>query len=186
MRKSIAIDMDDVLADTLDRWVEVVNLCENENVKKEDIQTWDIHEYFKCGYKVYDYLTYDFFLNLKPKTNSQEVVEYLCKNYDVYIVTSATADDDIPTAKIKWIKKHYPFISLDRIVTCGDKSIIATDYLIDDGVHNLETFKGECVLFDAPHNQFNKKFTRVKDWEEIRYKFDIEFLKQVLNGVLEK
>lgn len=172
MRKSIAIDMDDVLADTLDRWVEVVNLCENENVKKEDVKTWDIHKYFKCGYKVYDYLTYDFFLNLKPKKYSQEVVELLCKDYDVYIVTSATAGDDIPTAKIKWIRKNYPFISLNRIVTCGDKSVIATDYLIDDGVHNLKTFKGEGFLFNAPHNKLEDGYFRVNNWNDIRLIFD--------------
>lgn len=168
MKKVIAIDLDDVLADLVESWVEVVNKNENENVRSCDIKCWDIKKYFKCNKKVFTYLTYDFFRGLPVKKDSQEIVKKLSKIYDVYIATSATKIPDSLKAKVEWLNEHFPFISADKIVLCGDKSVIKADIMIDDGVHNLKAFSGEKILFDAPHNRDCNEFTRAKNWNEIK------------------
>lgn len=168
MKKVIAIDLDDVLADLVESWVEVVNKNEDENVKPCDIKCWDIKKYFKCNKKVFTYLTYGFFRNLPVKKDSQEVVEKLSEIHDVYIVTSATKTPESLKAKVEWLSEHFPFISADKIVLCGNKSIIKADIMIDDGVHNLKTFSGKKILFDAPHNRSCAEFTRVRNWSEIK------------------
>jgi len=166
-RKVIAIDMDDTLARFLEGLIEVVNRLEGENVKVEDIKSWDMCKYFKCGHKIYDYLTYDLFRNLRVFDDAIEVVEKLQENYDIYIVSSATSTPDSMVAKIEWLEEWFPFISKKNIVLCGNKSIIKADYMIDDGIHNLEDFSGMTILFDAPHNQMENSFLRFRSWKEI-------------------
>jgi 5'-nucleotidase len=167
MKKIVAIDMDQVLADLLRVWVDVVNEKEKDSVKLDDIVCWDIYKYFRCGNKVYDYLDYQVFRNLPVIKGSQEVVKNLMNTYDVYIVTTATNHPESLLAKVEWLKEHFDFIPMDNVVLCGNKRIINADFMIDDGVHNLVTFKGEGILFDAPHNRNENRFKRVKNWYEI-------------------
>jgi hypothetical protein len=44
------------------------------------------------------------------------------------------------------------------------------DYLIDDGPHNFEEFKGTGLIFDMPYNKSMKENAsriRVKSWEDV-------------------
>ena len=66
-----------------------------------------------------------------------------------------TAAMEVPcsfTAKFQWLERHFPFLPPDNIVFCGNKGIIAADYLIDDNVYQLDRFRGEGILFTTPHN----------------------------------
>ena len=40
-------------------------------------------------------------------------------------------------AKFAWLGRRFPFIPPSHIVFCGDKSVIAADYLIDDEPRHL-------------------------------------------------
>jgi 5'(3')-deoxyribonucleotidase len=50
-------------------------------------------------------------------------------------------------------------------VFCGDKSILNADYLIDDNGYNFDGFRGEGLLFDAPHNAHETRGRRVHSWQ---------------------
>ena len=50
---------------------------------------------------------------------------------------------------------------------CGDKSILNADYLIDDNAYNFDGFRGEGLLFDAPHNALEMRYRRVRGWQEV-------------------
>lgn len=166
-RKVLSVDMDDVLAKLLPKWIEVINENERESVSLNDIKSWDLEKYFRCGRKVFDYLTYDLYRNLPVMENSQEVLKKLQEKYDIYIVTTATLYIDSLVAKIEWLEEHFPFIDKNHVVLCGNKNIIKANIMIDDGVHNLEMFDGVHLLFDAPHNRNNQNFTRVYNWKQI-------------------
>src|SRR5262249_6949346 len=58
-----------------------------------------------------------------------------------------------------------------NIVFCGDKRIINADYLIDDEARHFAKFRGNGILFSAPHNSKDVKYERVGSWQEIRTKF---------------
>jgi 5'(3')-deoxyribonucleotidase len=53
-------------------------------------------------------------------------------------------------------------------VFCGDKGVLDVDYLIDDTARHFARFRGTPILFDAPHNRAEKRYTRVRDWDEVR------------------
>jgi 5'-nucleotidase len=46
--------------------------------------------------------------------------------------------------KYEWIKERFPFFPDSHIVVCGDKSIIAADFLIDDNVCHFERFRDKA------------------------------------------
>lgn len=167
MRKRILVDLDNVLADFGQRLCEVVSECEGESVSSSDVKCWDIHKYFKCGTKVYNYLTYDLFRTLPVIEGSQEALKELSKDFDVFIVSSATNIHDSLKAKMEWLNEHFPFIHHRNIVLCGDKSVVQGDYLIDDAPHNLEVTGDIKILFDSHHNQDETRFTRAMNWEEV-------------------
>jgi 5'(3')-deoxyribonucleotidase len=56
-------------------------------------------------------------------------------------------------------------------VFCGDKSIILADYLIDDNLRQLSKFRGEGILYTAPHNVNETRYPRVNNWEDVRTMF---------------
>ena len=69
--------------------------------------------------------------------------------------------------KYDWLQQHFPFIHWKNVIFCGDKSIIDADYMIDDHVFNLKTFKGHGILFTASHNIHESAYTRVNNWLDV-------------------
>jgi len=176
-RKSIGIDLDDTLNCLCKKWIESYNEKYSDNVPLSDIKSWNITEYVKpeCGTDIYKFLAIPgFFRDLDIKPNAIEVVKWLCENYDVYIVSAAhyavTGD------KGAWLQEHFPFIPYQNIIFCTNKNLVHTDYLIDDGTHNLETFTGKGLLFDAHHNQAEDRFHRLKGWLEVKDYFEKEMI----------
>jgi 5'(3')-deoxyribonucleotidase len=119
-------------------------------------------EYFQSG---------EFFATIPVMPESVEVIEALMKQYEVFITTAAM---DVPcsfTPKFQWLQEHFPFVSPQQIVFCGDKSIVAADYLIDDNLRQLSKFRGEGIIYTAPHNVHETRFRRVNDWSDVRKMF---------------
>jgi 5'-nucleotidase len=67
--------------------------------------------------------------------------------------------------------KHFPFIPTGHIVFSGDKSILNSDYMIDDNVRHFDRFRGESILYTAPHNVTETRFRRVDSWDDVRTMF---------------
>lgn len=168
--KRLIIDMDDVLADTSARIIELFNERNRQNVTKDFFYENDFYKYTKQGKFIpYREELYKpgFFANLEVFPNAIKVVEKLNKKYDIYIVSAATEFPNSLIEKVDWMAKYFPFISWRKIVLCGSKSIIKGDIMIDDHSRNFSEFEGRKLLFHAPHNYNEKGFERVKSWLEI-------------------
>lgn len=165
----LVVDQDDVLAVLLDAWVEKYNEDFEDSLKPEDIKTWNIMSYVKpeVGPKIFDYLDIpDFMENLPIKDGSQKALKSLSEHFEIFVVTAPMDYSGVPS-KVKWLQKYFPFIPKENYVFTMNKSIVRTDFMVDDGVHNLEGLRGGYpILFDAPHNQQETRFQRVKNWKE--------------------
>ncbi|MEM1123728.1 MAG: 5'(3')-deoxyribonucleotidase [Bacteroidota bacterium] len=176
--KRIAIDMDEVLADTNARFIDWYERYTGIRVAKEEL--------YKNGQKIYEYVDAPvmremlhikgFFKDLPVMPDSQEVVQWLFERYEILIVTSATEFRNSLADKHDWLGKYFPFIPWKNFVFCGRKDTIIADYLIDDHVKNLVGFMGKGLLYHAPHNLENTTFTRVKNWKEIKAFFEQELV----------
>ena len=165
--KTIVLDLDDTLNCLLETWVNFYNHFYNDDLTKEDILSWDIWKYVKCGKEIYDILKLPgFFYHLPVKEGAQEAVSQLSEYFDIFIVSASHPESMYD--KYKWIRKYFPCISEDNICFVRNKSIINADYMIDDAPHNLEAFRGRKILMDAPHNKNENRFFRVRNWNEIQ------------------
>jgi 5'(3')-deoxyribonucleotidase len=172
-KKSIAIDMDDTVADTLSRHIEWYQQRFNVTLKKEDLH----------GYKIYDVVPKEnlecvrnfphdpeFFKDLPVFDNAISVIRELSNKYEIYFASAAMEYPSSFTPKYKWLKHHFPFISDMNYIFCGYKGMLNCDYLIDDSSRHIDAFSGEGLLYDAVHNKNEKGYDRVFSWEEIRRK----------------
>lgn len=168
-RESIAIDMDEVLADTVGALIERVN-------DRMDLSiTYDMLEGKKLRHAMpeHDGLLTEilrepgFFRQLDVMTGAQEAVKKLTAHYDVYIATAAM---DVPTSfhdKYEWLRQHFPFLDPQHFVFCGRKNIVKADYLIDDNPRQLSIFTGKPIMYTASHNVDDNRFARVNNWEDV-------------------
>ena len=172
--KRIAIDMDEVMADTMGRCLDLYNADFNLKLTQEHFRGRPIFEVIDVEHRshVREYFQQEeFFSSIALMAGSQDVVRDLSARYEVFVATAAM---DVPcsfTAKFHWLREHFPFIPTSHIVFCGDKSIIAADFLIDDNIRHLSNFRGEGIIFTSPHNVNETRFRRVNSWHDVRKMF---------------
>ena len=170
----IAIDMDEVTADTMAHYLERYNNEFNVLLTKEHLQGKRVLEIVDPAHlaKARAYFEDEnFFADIPVMPDSQEVVRELMTRYEVFITTAAM---DVPcsfTPKFQWLQRYFPFIPTSHVVFCGDKSIVAADYLIDDDPRHFVHFRGEGILFTAGHNVHETRYRRVNSWSEARALF---------------
>ncbi len=168
MKKRIAVDMDEVIADVQPKFLDLYEREFGQRLQREDF--WGKKIYMINGAERIREFLFErgFFADLPVMEGSQEVLRELMEHYEVYITTAAMEFRSSFEDKYDWLQRHFPFIHWKQIVFCGDKSVINADYMIDDHPNNLEKFKGEGLLFTASHNIHIDKFWRVNNWEEVR------------------
>lgn len=172
-RQRIAIDMDEVMADALTEHLRRYNVAYGTNLTPADLSGRHLEQHIPAAHRdaAEAMLDASFFEELAVLPDCQEVVRELADRYEVFIASAAM---DVPCsfdAKYRWLQRHFPFIPPSHIVFCGDKTIVDADYLIDDRPRHFAKFKGQGLLFSAPHNAGETGYTRVASWKEVREHF---------------
>lgn len=173
MKPSIAIDMDDTVADTLSRHIEWYERDFGVRLSRNDM----------AGKKIYDVVPGvhldrvrqfphhpDFFKDLVVIDGAVEVIEQLSKDYDIYFASAAMEYPSSFSAKYEWLRKTFPFVSDMNFIFCGAKSFLNCDYLVDDSPRHIDVFSGKGFLFDAVHNVHETGYERVKGWQDLKEK----------------
>ncbi|MBU3005354.1 5' nucleotidase, NT5C type [Paraglaciecola arctica] len=168
MKQSIAIDMDDTVADTLSRHIEWYKEQFGVALDRNDMD----------GFRIYDVVSKEnlgavrnfpnepeFFRDLPVLDNAVDVIRDLSSKYEIYFVSAAMEHPTSFSAKYEWLRKHFSFISDMNYIFCGHKGMLNCDYLIDDSSRHLDVFSGEGLLFDAPHNRNQEGYNRVDSWK---------------------
>ena len=168
MKKRLAVDMDEVIADVYTKYLDIYEAEFGRRPDREEY--WGKKMKTLPGADILrpNLFKKGFFRDLPVMENSQEVLRELNERFDIYIVTAAMEFRNSFEDKYDWLQEHFPFLPWKNFVFCGDKSIIKTDWLIDDHVHNLETFIGTSIVFTASHNIHEQRFDRVNNWLEVR------------------
>lgn len=168
-KKSIAIDMDGVLADIEAQFVKWytekfgVTITYEQMIGKPEAAAFPEQDAIREFV-----LSPGFFRTLPLMPGAVETVKALMENFEVYIVSAAMEFPQSLSEKLEWLNEHFSFITWKNIVFCGDKSLIGTDYMIDDHIKNLDYFRGKTILFHAAHNVNVTHHSRVKSWTEAK------------------
>src|SRR5262245_18708401 len=172
-RQRIAIDMDEVMADALTEHLRRYNAAYGTSLTATKLSGRHLEQGIPPAHReaAEAMLDASFFEDLAVLPDCREVVAELADRYDVFIASAAM---DVPCsfdAKYRWLQRHFPCIPPSQIVFCGVKTIVDADYLIDDRPRHFAKFKGQAVLFSAPHNAGETRYTRVASWKEVREHF---------------
>jgi 5'-nucleotidase len=164
---TLAVDMDGVLADVLERFLELD--AQDFGRRKTHAEIEGLSELEAFARAKEHVRSRGFFRGLPVIAGSQSALEKLNRKYDVFIVSAATEFPLSLHEKYEWLSEHFPFISWQQMVFCGSKRIVHADIMIDDYLKNLDPFPGTTYLFTAPHNARAKseKHIRVHDWVEL-------------------
>ena len=164
---TLLIDQDDVLAEYIKGVTKAYNHKYQANRDVEECTSWNLYSIF--GEEIETVMHEpSLFRHLEPVKDALEVFERLYRShlFEMYIVTAASPAS--VEAKFEWIREHLPFFPEDRVIICKRKYMIKGDFLLDDGMHNIEEFLeagGTPIIFDRPHNRHKGQgIARVKDW----------------------
>lgn len=170
MKPRLILDQDDVLADTYSKLADIVVAEFNTGLTREAFYQKSFQEILsKPDQKRLLAVIHSkgFFADIPLVPNAPEAVRELSEKYDVFVATAAMEFPNSFNEKYDWLHQHFPFIHWKNIIFLGDKSILRGDWLIDDMAYNLETFKGNTLLFSTTQNRNETSFRRVYDWNEI-------------------
>ena len=169
-RLRVAVDMDEVIADALSRHLTLYNRATGESLTPEVIRQIGLGAAIPAKHRaIFESLPHKdgFFDDLAVIPNSQNAVQLLSSEFDVFITSAAMEVPRSFDAKFRWLREHFPFIPTSNIVFCGDKEIIDADYLIDDRSRHFAGFRGIGILFTAPHNAREHAPLRANNWDEV-------------------
>ena len=173
--KTIAIDMDGVIADIEPQLIKYYNQEYGKNLTLDQIQGLSGADAFPEDYATKKMLNMPgFFRTLSVMPGAVAAVKTLMEKHEVYIVSAATEFPLSLGEKIEWLREHFPFISWRNIILCGDKSVINTDYMIDDHCKNLDHCSGRAIMFNAFHNLDTHQHLRIHNWQDILEFFENE------------
>jgi 5'(3')-deoxyribonucleotidase len=164
MKAIFAVDVDGVVADLHSVWLRLYNYDYKDSIKLDDIITYEIQEYVKCGDKIFDYIENPLiYSSVLPIFGAKDGINFLRKFGRVVFVTNST--DGAFGAKYFWLKQYGFIDSKKDYIECKDKNLVRADFLIDDCIDNINSFSGCSILFSQPWNRiYNHPYVLRNGW----------------------
>lgn len=168
----IIVDVDNVLNNLCEAVLEVYNEDANDNLTKEQIQSYFIEDFVKLEYRK---TLKNYFLDkrvwkkIELKENCQEYLAKLYNSGHQIVFCTATEPDNFKK-KANWLQRNFPFIDIRKsLFCCPIKQILRGDILIDDYIRNFGGTTYSICLAEPWNQHFltDKKRFRVNNWKEI-------------------
>lgn len=175
MSLTIAVDVDDVCAKTVERWLRLYNQdidnCDKPWRFIEEIEGWDmaqelgidpalVMEYFSKPY---------FWEHVEPVEGALSAIRGLrVMGLRIVFVTS-NPHPELP----RWLTENGFLLPYDptpaNFIVTNDKSSVVADVLIDDNPKHYRGFPGYAVRFERPWNTGDLMWAGLsaKNWEEV-------------------
>jgi 5'(3')-deoxyribonucleotidase len=154
---TIAVDVDETVADLLGPWLRRYNATYGDILLPEDLVQWDLAKAVKpeCGEAIYQMLDASLYAQVLPLPGARAAVAALRSlGHRVLFVSSCTAGT--ATAKMDWLI-DWGFLPRQRwqpdFVAATDKTLIRADVMLDDCPRNVDAFEGLAWLIDQPQNR---------------------------------
>ena len=166
----IAVDMDEVIADSFAKHLSIYNQRTGRNLTPELVASKGLRSLIpQDRWEEFAGIPHEdgFFADLELIEGSREALLELSRNHDIYIASAAMEVPSSFAGKFEWLQKHFAFIPTSQIVFCGDKNVVNADVLVDDRSRHFKEFRGTGILFTAPHNAAETENLRANNWNDV-------------------
>ncbi|MEW6295221.1 MAG: hypothetical protein AB1467_02900 [Candidatus Diapherotrites archaeon] len=192
----IAIDLDEVLAEFIESFIEFHNAVYGTKLKRNQIKSYGLWEALGCSReeginKVIEFHKTRYFKNIKPVEGAIEGVKKLGRKNELIVITSR--QEDIYEDTKEWVSKYFPqsfstiyftssyftkksFNKENSLIKSRLCSELNVGLLIEDSLDEATACSSEktkVLLFDCPWNHSKKLpagITRAHSWKEITRK----------------
>jgi 5'-nucleotidase len=166
---TIHIDMDGIVADCHQKWIERINKKLKKKFTVADIKDWDIGSLDPSNAgKIYQMIQKPmFFYDLEPLPGSQNAVKALQDmGHDVNFLTSP-ASPHSAMEKLLWIEKHFPFVNHKNVILTHQKHLVNGDVFIDDKGAGVEEYQKHhpnalVLTIGYPFNEYLRNHKTIK------------------------
>jgi 5'-nucleotidase len=169
-RLRIAVDMDEVIADAFGKHLRLYNQMTGAHLTPQLVSEKGLGALIPAEQREeFNAIPHGdgFFADIELIAGSREALLELSRKHDIFITSAAMEVPGSFADKFQWLETHFPFIPPNRIVFCGEKSIINADVLIDDRSRHFKGFRGVGILFTAPHNIAEHADLRANNWQDV-------------------
>lgn len=171
---TILIDVDDVINNCCEEWCNYLNRRYGCSVHFSEVTEWEMSKFFPelTNEQIFEPLyLLEFWRKLKPKDKAGKYIKQLMdEGHKVYLCTTSNYQSVRPKFEL-FINRWFPYIKWSQIIITSNKQMIEADFLVDDGVHNLDGGKYNKILMTAPHNKnYDAKgngMHRADDWDDV-------------------
>lgn len=165
----IGIDVDNVIVDFSKRFVEEFNKLTGKSLSRNEINKWNLKDVIDELYvneidgQIANELLASGVLmhNMSYKETAKETLIKMSKNELVEIVIITALQKELIYLRKQWFKEEFPDMNYELHFEANKSKIHLEnpiDYLIDDGVHNLDDLsmyipKENCICIEEPYNK---------------------------------
>ena len=182
----IGIDVDNVVLDFTGRFIECFYQETGFILDRNEIDDWNFKNYIDKKYQYDNNIKGDIvnemlfsgklITDMKYKLRSREAILKMAKHNDIEIVFITALADELAHIRKSWFDENFNDISYELHFE-SKKSKIKIDYLIDDGVHNLDELSKyipfeNCLCIKEPYNN-NSNYLKFDDLSDA-YQYIIE------------
>lgn len=171
---TIALDLDSVLADVMQTWIEEYNSLYHKNIKKQDISNWYIHEVLDISEKC----IHDLFITVWKKRwkdiplTSKNVPSVISRLQEMgFRISIITKRERITMPFVSYWLDYYniPFDDIIFIFDDSSKSHYPFFLLVDDSPINAKDIQDpkRIIIFDQPWNRFIFNYPRISKLDEL-------------------
>lgn len=186
-KKRIAIDVDDVIAKTMEHFLDHLNSTSNYDFDYNDFENYNLKKVrsdvdFDINQELISYVRSNLAL-FEVYEDSKEIILDLSKEFELLVITSRSSV--VKSATQEWIASHFPDGTFTGIYFLEDSSFDCKSefckehnciFLLEDAPHYADATRNKGIyvlLFSRPWNQYIEEcdnLFRVKNWSEAREK----------------
>lgn len=196
----VGIDVDNVIVDFSKKFVDEFNNSTGKNLKREDLNKWNLKEVVNEIYsgeidgEIANELLVSGVLttNMDFKETARETLFEMHDNDSVEIVIITALHESLIESRKKWFKDEFSNIDYELHFETK-KSIVhknnPIDYLIDDGLHNLDELSKyipveNCICIEEPYNRESDYITVKTLKDAYEYILDREKINSKEKGIV--
>jgi len=170
----ILVDMDEITVNLIDEWLRTYNQEWDDNLTREKVKGWDVHNYVKpeCGKNIYRILQRPGLFDYLPANpGAVDSITFLNEaGHDIRFATAAPSADSC-RGKVEWVRRHFKHLDfgISRLLFLHEKTWLApaVDVLIDDKPQTIKDWRlysdqlshGPSIFTIAhPHNEVGREY----------------------------